>query len=120
MEEAWGRATELLEPTLQKISADTAELHQRYAPFAQACLAAPDGNWLVAMRSGRLQPSGMPFIKYGMTVDCESARRELVARGNQLKGELDAAERLAHSSRVLPGHWRKLLETHELEIWDSY
>jgi hypothetical protein len=120
MEEAWARASELLEPTLQKIAAETDELQQRYAPFAQACLAAPDGNWLVAMRSGRLQPSGMPFIKYGLTVDCASARRELVARGNQLKGELDAAETLAHSSRVLPGHWRKLLETHGLDIWDQY
>ena len=120
MEEEWARARELLEPTLQKISAETGELHQRYAPFAQACLAAPDANWLFAMRNGRLVASGARFIDNGPMVDCESTRRELVARGNQLKGEIDAAERLAHSSRVLPGHWRKLLETHELDIWDQY
>jgi len=120
MEEEWARARELLEPTLQKISAETGELRQRYAPFAQACLAAPDANWLVAMRNGRLVASGARFTDNGPMVDCESSRRELVARGNRLKSELDAEERLAHSSRVLPGHWRKLLEMHELDIWDQY
>jgi hypothetical protein len=120
MEEEWARARELLEPTLQKISAETGELRQRYAPFAQACLAAPDANWLIAMRNGRLVASGARFIDNGPMVDCESTRRDLVARGNRLKGEIDAAERLAHSSRVLPGHWRKLLETYELDIWDQY
>jgi hypothetical protein len=120
MEEAWAQASELLEPSLQKISAETTELQQHYAPFAQTCLASPDGNWLVAMKSGRLVPPGMPFVKYGVTMDCEHGRRELVARGNAIKAELDEAERLAHSSRVLPGHWRKLMDTHQLDVWDSY
>jgi hypothetical protein len=120
MEEAWDRATELLESPLQKITAETAELQQHYAPFANTCLGSPDGNWLVAMKSGAFVRGGLPYSKLGVTIDCEFARRELVARGNVLKAELDAAERLAHSHSVLPGHWRKLLETHQLDIWDSY
>jgi hypothetical protein len=120
MEEAWARATDLLESPLQKVTAETAELQQQYAPFASSCLASPDANWLVAMKSGAFVRGGMPYSKFGVTVDCEFARRELVARGNVLKAELAAAESLAHSHRVLPGHWRKLLETHQLEIWDAY
>lgn len=120
MEEAWARASELLEPSLQKISAETSELQQQYAPFAQSCLASPDGNWLVAMKVGRLVPSGLPFIKYGVVMDCDHARRELVGRGNALKAQLDVAERLAQSSRVIPGHWRQLVEMHQLDVWNQY
>lgn len=120
MEEAWARANELLDAPLQKITAETAELQEHYAPFAYTCLASPDANWLVAMKSSSFVRAGIPYSKFGVTVDCEFARRELVARGNVLKAELDAAQRLAHENRVLPGHWRKLVETHQLEIWDAY
>jgi len=120
MEEAWARASQLLEPSLEKISAETTELQQHYAPFASTCLASPDANWLVAMRSGEFVRGGVPYSRFGVTVDCEFGRRELIGRANVIKSEMDAAERLAHSSRVLPGHWRKLVETHQLDIWDSY
>ena len=120
MEDAWARASELLEAPLQKITAETAELQMRYAPFASTCLDSPAGNWLVAMRSGSFVRSGPTYSRFGVTMDCEFARRELVARGNTLKAEMDTAERLAHSHSVLPGHWRKLVEAHQLDIWDSY
>jgi hypothetical protein len=120
MEEAWARATELLESPLQRITEETADLQQQYAPFANACLASPDANWLLAMKSGAFVRGGMPYSKFGVTVDCEFARRELVARGNVLKAELEAAEKLARAHSVLPGHWRKLVETHQLDIWDPY
>jgi hypothetical protein len=119
MEEAWTRAIDLLESPLQKIAAETAELQQQSAPFAYTCLGSPPGSWLSALKSAPVK-TGVPYSKFGVTVDCEFARRELVARGNVIKAELEAAERLAHSSRVLPGHWRKLVETHQLEIWDSF
>lgn len=120
MEEAWARASELLEPPLQKITEETSELQQHYAPFASACLASPDANWLVAMRSGAFVRGGLPYSRFGVTVDCEYGRRELVTRANVIKSELDAAERLAHSRSVLPGHWRKLVESHQLDVWDAY
>lgn len=120
MEEAWTRASELLEEPLQKITAETAELQMQYAPFASTCLDAPTGNWLVAMRSGSFVRGGPTYSRFGVTMDCEFARRELVARGNMLKAEMETAERLAHSHSVLPGHWRKLVESHQLDIWDSY
>ena len=120
MEEAWARANELLESPLQKITEETAELQQQYSPFAYACLASPDANWLVAMRSGAFIRGGIPYNKYGVAMDCEFARRELVARGNVVKAEMEAAEKLARANSVLPGHWRKLVETHQLDIWDAY
>ena len=120
MEEAWARASQLLEPALEKIGAETAELQQQYAPFASTCLASPGANWLVAMRSGAFVRTGIPYSKFGVIVDCEFGRRELVTRANVIKAELDAAERVAHSHSVLPGHWRKLLETSQLDVWDAY
>ena len=120
MEEEWARASEILEPSLQKIEAETAELQQRSGPFTYTCLGSPPGNWLVAMKSAEFVKTGAPYSKYVGTMDCEGARRELVARGNVLKAELDTAQGLARTSRVLPGHWRKLVETHQLEIWDAY
>lgn len=120
MEEAWARANELLESPLQRITEETAELQQNYSPFAYACLASPDANWLVAMRSGAFIRGGIPYNKYGVAMDCEFARRELVARANTLKAELEAAERLARVNSVLPGHWRKLVEAHQLDVWDAY
>ena len=120
MEEEWAHASELLEPSLQKIEAETAELQQRSVRFAYTCLGSPPGNWLVAMKSAEFVKTGAPYSKYVGTMDCEFARRELVARGNVLKAELNTAEGLARTSRVLPGHWRKLVETHQLEIWDAY
>jgi hypothetical protein len=120
MEEAWARATEILEPSLQQIAAETAELQQHYAPFASTCLASPDANWLVAMRSGAFVRTGIPYSKFGVITDCEFGRRELVTRANVIKAEVTAAERLAQSRSVLPGHWRKLLEMHQLDVWDAY
>jgi hypothetical protein len=120
MEEAWARANELLESPLQRITEETAELQQRYSRFAYACLASPDANWLVAMRSGAFNRGGIPYNKYGVAMDCEFARRELVARADTVKAELEATERLARANSVLPGHWRKLLETHRLDVWDAY
>ena len=121
MEEAWARATQLLEPTLEKISAETAELQQQYQPFASTCLASPDANWLVAMRSGAfVREGGMPYSRFGVTVNCDFGRRELIGRANVIKAEMEAAERLAHSRSVLPGHWRKLVETYQLDIWGAY
>jgi hypothetical protein len=120
MEEEWARASELLESPLQKIEAETSELQQRSGPFAYTCLGSPPGNWLAAMKNAAFVKTGAPYSKYVGTMDCEFARRELVARGNVLKAELDAAEGLARTSRVLPGHWRKLVEGHQLDVWDSY
>ena len=120
MEEAWARASELLEAPLQKITAETAELQMRYAPFASTCLDSPAGNWLVAMRSGALVRGGPTYSRFGVNMDCEFARKQLVARGNTLKAELETAERLAHSHSVLPGHWRKLVADHQLDVWDAY
>jgi hypothetical protein len=121
MEEAWARASQLLEPTLEKISGETAELQQHYAPFASTCLASPDANWLVAMRSGAfVREGGMPYSRFGVTVNCDFGRRELIGRANVIKAEMEAAERLAHSRSVLPGHWRKLVETYQLDIWEAY
>jgi hypothetical protein len=120
MEEAWARATELLESPLQKITEETAELQQRYSRFAYACLASPDANWLVAMKSGAFVQGGIPYNKFGVVMDCEFARRQLVARGNVLKAELETAEKLARANSVLPGHWRKLVESHQLDVWDAY
>ena len=120
LEEAWTRASELLEEPLQKITAETAELQMRYAPFASTCLDSPAGNWLIAMRSGALVRGGPTYSRFGVTMDCEFARKQLVARGNTLKAEMETAERLAHSHSVLPGHWRKLVAEHQLDIWDAY
>ena len=120
MEEEWARASELLEPSLQKIEAETAELQQRSSRFTYTCLGSPPGNWLVAMKSAEFVKTGATYSKYVGTMDCELARRELVARGNVLKAELDTAEGLARTSRVLPGHWRKMVEAHQLDLWDAY
>jgi hypothetical protein len=121
MEEAWARATELLEPDLQRIADETSALRDTYAPFADRCLARDaDANWLVAMKTGTLVPAGIPFTDQGTTLDCPGHRRRLVARGDQVKSELDAAERTARTAGVLPGHWRKLLAAHQLDLWDRY
>ena len=120
MEAEWARASELLEPSLQKIAAETAELQQRSGPFAYTCLGSPPGNWLVAMKSAEFVKTGAAYSRYVGTMDCELVRRQLVARGNVVKAELDTAEGLARTSRILPGHWRKLVEAHQLEVWYSY
>jgi hypothetical protein len=120
MEEEWARARELLDPPLQKIEAETAEMQQRSAQFLYTCLGSPPGNWLAAVKNGEFVKTGAPYSKYVGTMDCELARRQLVARGNVIKAELVAAEGLARTSRVLPGHLRKLVEAHQLEVWDAY
>ena len=113
------RASALLDAPLQKIASETRELEQKYAPFAQICLASPSGNWLVSMKSGKLLPAGVAFGG-GARVNCDAERRSLVGRGDAVKAALDDLERQAHSNGVLPGHWRGLVATYGLEIWDQY
>jgi hypothetical protein len=121
MDEAWARATELLEPNLQRIDAETSALHDAYAPFAARCLVAPvDGNWLYALKAGPMVPVGIPFTDQGITMDCSGGRRHLVARADAVKAALGTVETTARTGGVLPGHWRKLLATHQLDLWDQY
>ncbi|HEV7499908.1 MAG TPA: hypothetical protein VGQ33_07890 [Vicinamibacteria bacterium] len=121
MDEAWARATELLEPNLRRIDAETSALHDAYAPFAARCLVAPiDGNWLYALKSGPMVPVGIPFTDQGITMDCSGGRRHLVARADVVKAALGTVETKARTGGVLPGHWRKLLAAHQLDLWDQY
>lgn len=121
MDEAWARATELLEPNLRRIDAETSALHDAYAPFAARCLVAPvDGNWLYALKSGPMVPAGIPFTDQGITMDCNGGRRHLVARADAVKAALGTVETTARRGGVLPGHWRKLLAAHQLDLWHQY
>jgi hypothetical protein len=72
------------------------------------------------MRSAAFIRGGIPYNKFGVAMDCGFARRQLVARGDALKAELEGVERLARGHGVLPGHWRKLVEAHQLDVWDAY
>jgi hypothetical protein len=126
MEEEWEKASTLLEPRLQKMATDSRALEASYYPFAARCLApdgggsrGADGSWLSSLKSAPAV-GGIQFTEAGGNVDCASARARLLAKANQVKSELSAAEELARTSRVLPGHWRKLVATHQLEIWDRY
>jgi hypothetical protein len=119
MEEAWMRASALLDAPLQKTASATSELERRYALFARICLASPSGNWLVSMKSGKILPGGVAFGG-GARFNCEAERTTLVVGGDAVKAALDDLERQAHSKGVLPGHWRRLVATYGLEIWDQY
>jgi hypothetical protein len=78
-----------------------------------------DLDWLGSLKTARLLP-GVTLREKGATVDCEGARRLLVARADALKSELDADERLGRTSGVRPDHWRQLMAVYLLEGWDRY
>jgi hypothetical protein len=120
MEEEWERASALLEPPLQKIAAASGALQASYQRFASQCLdssAAGAGSWLEAMRNAPLRP-GIQVVEGGL--DCVGARETLVGRANQLRSELNAAADTSRTNRVLPGHWRKLIAAHQLEMWEQF
>jgi hypothetical protein len=125
----WDRAVALLDLPLRRIAAETSVLELSYRPFAAACVAqesAPasvgtgrEGDWLASLKTARLLP-GVTLREKGATVDCEGARRLLVARADALKSDLDANERLGRTSGVRPEHWRQLVAVYLLEGWDRY
>jgi hypothetical protein len=120
MEEEWEKATTLLEPPFQKIAAASGVLQASYQRFASQCLdpsAAGAGSWLEAMRNAPLRP-GIQVVEGGL--DCVGARETLVGRANQLRSELSVAADTARTHRVLPGHWRKLVAAHQLEMWEQF
>jgi hypothetical protein len=111
---------EVLELSLRKIAADTSELELGYRPFAEACLAsAPAGPWLASLKTASLR-AGITVRNNGVTVGCDVARRNLVARADALKSELEATETHARTSGLAPGQWRSLLAKYQLEVWDRY
>jgi hypothetical protein len=121
----WTRAVDL---PLRRVAADTSVLELRYRPFADACLrsgtdavpgAAPSRGWLASLKTAELR-SGVTLVEAGATMDCEAARRRLVARADALKADLDAAGELARAGGARPAHWRKLLAVHQLDVWDGY
>lgn len=126
MEEEWEKALAVLEPRLQMIAMDTGSLQSSYYPFAARCLApeaggasGTDGSWLSSLKNAPLR-GGIQFTESVASVDCRSARAILLLRASQVKSALSASEDLARTSRVLPGYWRKLVATHQLEIWERY
>ena len=88
----WDRAVALLDLPLRRIAAETSVLELSYRPFAAACVAVSeptsagtggDGEWLASLRTAPLLP-GVTLRENGATVDCEGARRLLVARADVL------------------------------------
>jgi hypothetical protein len=65
-----------------------------------------------------MAPAAVSSTRDG-TATCEDERKTLIARASEVKGQFDDTERLARASGVLPGHWRKLLALHQLEVWGS-
>jgi hypothetical protein len=130
-EQDWARVMALLDLPLRKIAADTSVLELSYGPFRDACRestgdasasapgAAADRQWLSSLKTGRLRP-GVTLRDHGATIDCETARKGLVARADGLKADLDAAEKLGRASGVSPAQWRTLLATHDLDVWERY
>jgi hypothetical protein len=118
MEEAWTRATALLDRPLDGISSATRALEQDCTIFADACLSS-SANCLTSVKSATIVAGSAPFVG-NLRIDCEAERRRLVARADAVKAQLDDAERQARVGGVLPGHWRRLLASHALELWDRY
>lgn len=120
-----------LDLPLRRIAAETSVLELDYRRFADPCVAplsdpssiglgsARDRDWLASLKTARLL-SGVTLREHGATVDCETARKSLVARANALKSDLDAARNLAQTSGVRPEHWQRLVATHLLEVWERY
>lgn len=119
-EQEWARAKDLLDLPLRKIAADTSVLELSSRPFEEACVdSAPPRGGLASFKTAALR-SGVTLRDKGATVDCETARKSLIARADALKSDLDAAEKVGRSNGVLAAHWRRLLATHELDVWDRY
>jgi hypothetical protein len=126
-EQEWARAKDLLDLPLRKIAADTSVLELGFRPFEEACVdvaslgrgPARGSDWLVSLKTAPLRP-GVTLRVMGATVDCATARKTLVARADALKSDLDAAEKVGRANGVLAAHWRRLLATHELDVWDRY
>jgi hypothetical protein len=128
---AGSTTADILDLSLRKIAAETSVLELSYRPFAEACLAtasdvssprpgsAAGGGWLASLKTARLR-AGITLRDKGATVDCDTARRSLVARADALKSDLDATGSVARTNGVLPGPWRTLLAKYELEAWDRY
>jgi hypothetical protein len=120
-----------LDLLLRKIAAETSVLELSYRTFAGPCVAprndpssiglgsASDRDWLASLKTTRLF-SGVTLREHGATVDCEAARRSLVARADALKSDLAAAETLAHANGVRPEHWHDLMAMHQLDVWERY
>jgi hypothetical protein len=122
MEEEWAKASELLGPRLQKIATESSALESSYRSFASRCLApdaAGGADWLSALRTAPVM-GGIQFDDPGGSIDCSSARARLLTRAGTVKSAFNAAEDLARTSSVLPGHWRKLVESHQLDVWDRF
>jgi hypothetical protein len=126
MEQEWEKALAILDPRLEKIAMETDSLQSSYYPFAARCLApeaggatGTDGAWLSSLKNAPLV-GGIQVTEMVPSVDCASARAALIARANRVKSALRASEDLARTSSVLPGHWRKLVATHQLEVWERY
>ena len=121
MEEEWEKASALLEPPLQKIAAGTGALRASYERFAAQCLApnptAIAGSWLEAMKNAPLRP-GIQVVEGGL--DCLGSRETLVGRASQLRSALSTAADTGRTNRVLPGHWRKLMAAHQLEMLEQF
>jgi hypothetical protein len=120
----WDRATALLDLPLRRIEAEASVLELDYRAFAEPCLAprtpsAASGAWLASLKTAPVI-AGVTLREKGATIDCETARRRLVARADRLKSDLDDDERLGRASGVRPEHWRQLLALHGLEAWDGY
>ena len=120
-----------LDLPLRRIAAETSVLELDYHRFADPCVAplvdpssiglgsARDRDWLASLKTARLL-SGVTLREHGATVDCETARKTLVARADALKSDLDAARNLAQANGVRPEHWQRLMATHLLEVWERY
>jgi hypothetical protein len=121
MEEEWEKASALLEPPLQKIAGGSGALQASYERWASECLeasaAGSGGSWLERMRSAPLR-TGIQVMEGGL--DCVSERQSLVGRANQLRSELAVAADTARTNRVLPGHWRRLMAAHQLDVWEQF
>jgi hypothetical protein len=120
-----------LDLPLRRIAAETSVLELDYRRFADPCVAplvdpssiglgsARDRDWLASLKTARLL-SGVTLREHGATVDCETARKSLVARADALKSDLDAARNLAQTNGVRPEHWQRLMATYLLEVWERY
>jgi hypothetical protein len=118
-EQDWSKAVALLDLPLRKIAADSSVLELSYRGFAQACVDAADGEWLVSLRRAAVRP-GVTLREAGVTVDCETARVHLITRCDAIKADLAATQKVAEASHVLLEHWRTLLATHDLSAWERY
>lgn len=120
-----------LDLLLRRIAAETSVLEVSYRTFADPCVAPRNDpssiglgsgsgrDWLASLKTARLL-SGVTLREHGATVDCETARKSLVARADALNSDLAAAQTLAHTNGVRPEHWHALMARHQLDVWERY